>query len=232
MQRVARAPGAGSPPPRSNPRRAASGDRASPRLVLRAGREAVDQLDVHARGPELFEPSAGLRVRIERPGDDPLDAGIENRLGAGRRAAVVRAGLHRHVERCAAGALSGRLQGDDLAVRPSLALVPALADDLPVADDDGPDHGVRVGRAAPALGELKRPSEGHRRSTRPRYDWPMSSPPKVLVPATNRSAPASRSCGTLSRPTPPSTWTCSPSARRERRCSPRGLASGMQPWPE
>jgi hypothetical protein len=81
---------------------------------------------------------------------------------------VVRAGLHRHVEGCAAGAPARCFERNDLAVRATFALVPALADDLAVADDDGPDYRVRAGRATPVLGELERSGEGHRSSTRAR----------------------------------------------------------------
>src|SRR5207247_5741321 len=46
-----------------------------------------------------------------------------------------------------------------LGVRAPFALVPALADDLAVADDDGADDRVRVRRPASALRELDRPLE-------------------------------------------------------------------------
>ena len=46
-------------------------------------------------------------------------------------------------------------------VRTALALVPALADDLAVADDDGADDGIRMCCAAPSLGQLERPFDTH-----------------------------------------------------------------------
>ena len=56
----------------------------------------------------------------------------------------------------AARPLSGRRDRRHLGVRPPRTLVPALADDLAVADDDGADDGVRARGAAPALRELER----------------------------------------------------------------------------
>ena len=47
----------------------------------------------------------------------------------------------------------------DLGVRLARALVPALADHLAVADEDGTDDGVRMRRSAPALGQLERALE-------------------------------------------------------------------------
>ena len=75
--------------------------------------------------------------------------------------AVVRARLERDVERRAARALAGRLERDDLGVRAAVPLVPALADDLAVADDDGADDGFGYASSAAALGQLERPLEAH-----------------------------------------------------------------------
>ena len=95
-------------------------------------------------------------LRIELTRDHPRDAGFEQRVDAGRRRAVVRARLERHVHRGAARLLAGSVERDDLGVRPALALVPALADDLVSGDHDGAHDRVRMCRPAPALGELER----------------------------------------------------------------------------
>ena len=50
-------------------------------------------------------------------------------------------------------------EGHRLRVGLAGPLVPALADHLAVAHDDGPDHRIRPGRAAAALGQLERPPE-------------------------------------------------------------------------
>ena len=46
----------------------------------------------------------------------------------------------------------------------ALPLVPALPHDLAVPDDHCADDGVRVGRSAPALGQLERPLQAHWRA--------------------------------------------------------------------
>ena len=73
---------------------------------------------------------------------------------------MVPAGLHRHVERRAAGALAGRLERDDLAVAPA-GLGDALADDLVADDDDRADRRLRVRPVLRVRGELERPLETH-----------------------------------------------------------------------
>ena len=74
---------------------------------------------------------------------DALHAGGENRVRAGRRLAVVAAGLERDVQRCSSRPLAGCPKGDDLRVRLAEARVNALAHDLTFANDDGADHRVR-----------------------------------------------------------------------------------------
>ncbi len=73
----------------------------------------------------------------------------------------MRAGLHRHVERRALRAGAGRLERDDLRVRPALALVPALSHHLAVTNDDGADDRIRMSGATSPLRELERPLEAH-----------------------------------------------------------------------
>ena len=55
--------------------------------------------------------------------------------------------------------LARGLECNHLRVRAAGALVPALPDSTAVLDDDRADDGVRMGRAATALGELERPLE-------------------------------------------------------------------------
>ena len=53
------------------------------------------------------------------------------------------AGLERHVDRAAAGAVTGGVEGHRLRVLAAGPTVPAGADDLSVPRDHRPDHGVR-----------------------------------------------------------------------------------------
>jgi hypothetical protein len=72
--------------------------------------------------------------------------------------------LHRHVHRCAAGPLARGVERDDLRVRSTLPLVPALRDDVTVADEHGADDRVGMSGSAPSLGELERAFDAHESS--------------------------------------------------------------------
>ncbi len=136
------------------------GDPRPERLVLASGAGgdlAVGKLDLDARLAQPGEAAAvRLRVRIAGRRHDAGDSGRDDGVGARRRAALVRARLERDVERRAAGLLARRLERDHLGVRPAGPLVPALADNLAVGDDDRADDRVRMRRSAPTLGELER----------------------------------------------------------------------------
>src|SRR5207237_10054897 len=86
----------------------------APGLALRARGERVRVLNLDARSAQDVEPARGFGVRVARPGDDLRHAGGDQGLRARRRAAVVRAGLHRHVERRIPRAFSGRSEPPDL----------------------------------------------------------------------------------------------------------------------
>ena len=85
---------------------------------------------------------------------DPGDARGDDRVGARRRLAVVRARLERDVEVGAARGLAGAAQGLDFRMRPTAWLGPAAADNPRLAaiaaDNDGADRGVGPGAAEPA----------------------------------------------------------------------------------
>src|SRR5207253_11474322 len=141
--------------------------------------------------------------------------------------------LHRHVERRAPSALARRLECDHLRVGLPFALVPALADDLAAADDDRADHGIRVRRAAPSLGDLERSLQAHVSSwISRRYARGRSSRAKIDVPATKSVAPASCAARMLSGPMPPSTWMWMFLGSNERAVRMRSSASGMNSCPE
>ena len=79
--------------------------------------------------------------RITDCGDDFRNPGLEDRVGTGRRFAVVAARFERHVEGCAPG-LGGILKGHDLGVRASEAGMMAQPDDPTLADQDRANHGI------------------------------------------------------------------------------------------
>src|SRR6266511_3776440 len=208
-------------------------DRGAPRLVLLPRLERVDELCLDTCGAQLLEAASVLRMRVERAGDDARDPGLEQSVDARRRAAVMGARLLRHVQRCSSRPLAGGGDRVHLRVWPAVALVPALADHLPVADEHGPDDRVRVRRAAAAFGQLQRSFQAHWISaTSASYAATGSSAPNTLEPATNRLTPASRSSRAFSTPTPPSTWTWRSGGISSRSLRIRGIASGMNACPE
>lgn len=65
--------------------------------------------------------------------------------------------LERHVHRCVfkERAILYALQGMDFGVRSSISRVEALADDLSLMNDNGPDKGIWHYRASTERGDLK-----------------------------------------------------------------------------
>ena len=97
--------------------------------------------------------AGNLRIGIFDRRDDPGHAGGDDRVGARRRLAEMRARLERDVEGRAARGLAGAAQGLDLGMRPAAGLGPAAADDPrrpPSRDNDRADRGVGPGAAEPA----------------------------------------------------------------------------------
>ena len=90
------------------------------------------------------------------------DPGRQDRVGARRLAALVGAGLERHVQRRPRRLVTAGpavLQRRHLGVRAAELGVEALADHLAVAHQHRADQRVRADPAAAALGQLERPSE-------------------------------------------------------------------------
>ena len=85
-----------------------------------------------------------------------LNASGDNRVGAGRRFALMAAGLERDIHRRALRPLARRRQRMDLGVRPAELLVPTLADHLAILHDDAADHRVRLDKALAAAGQRRR----------------------------------------------------------------------------
>src|SRR5215470_10005353 len=142
----------------------------APRLVLPARGEVIEKLDLDPRSSKAFQPAPVHNgIGIASADHDSCDPGLDDGVGAWRRAAVVGARLERHVEGRATRSVAGLLERDHLGMADSVVLVPALPYDVAVLHDDGADERVVAGLAATALGELERPLEvPHARSwTRP-----------------------------------------------------------------
>ena len=103
------------------------------------------------------QPGAGdARVRVLQRHDATGDAGGDQRIGAGRGRAVVRAGLEGDVSAGAARTRAGAGERLGLGVRPAARLGPAARDDAAGADDHAADRGIGRDPAQAALGEHQR----------------------------------------------------------------------------
>ena len=125
------------------------------------GELAVGHHDLDALVAQDAEAAAGgLLGGVVRADDDAPDPGLRDRLGAGRRLALVAAGLERHVQRGSGevGQTAG-LDRIDLGVGGAEAFVPPLPQHLAVARHDGADDGVGLDRPDAAPCELDRAGE-------------------------------------------------------------------------
>jgi hypothetical protein len=87
-----------------------------------------------------------MRVRVRAADHYPRDAGREDGVGAGWRAAAVVAGLERRIERRASGGVTRLVERDDLRVILPGALVTSFASDAARLHDDRAH--VRIGGRA------------------------------------------------------------------------------------
>ncbi len=124
-------------------------------LRLRLRGEQPDR-DLQPRGAQDVRATGGDRVGVRQRDHDGGDTGLEQCGRARPGPPGVRAWLQRHVGRGAPCAPSGDGERGDLPVRPAGALVPALADDLAVTDEQAADQRVRGHGAATALGQGER----------------------------------------------------------------------------
>ena len=91
-------------------------------MIAPRRRRARPDQEFDARIAQQSETSPGdARVWVFQSADDPRDAGGDDRLGAGRRHAVMRARLQRDIERRAARGLAGFVERAPLGVRPTAA---------------------------------------------------------------------------------------------------------------
>jgi hypothetical protein len=103
--------------------------------------------DFNSRGAERFDPASRyLAKRIDPRRHDAADTRGDNGIHARRSFPKVGARLKRHVERRAFRGIRGFPQGIDFRVRVAKSAMPPLPDGASIANDDGPDHGIRLHR--------------------------------------------------------------------------------------
>ncbi len=123
----------------------------APRLI---GADA--DIDGNARGaqPGVALPCHfGIGVFERR--HHARNAGGNDGVGAGRRFAVMRAGLERDIQCRANCRLTRAAQRLDLGMRPAAGLRPAAADNHAILDDDRADRRIGPGAAKPAPAEAQ-----------------------------------------------------------------------------
>lgn len=108
-----------------------------------------------ALGAEQINSLSGDQgVGVVRTDDHPTDATVQNGLCAGRRFAVVAAGLQSDVKGGALGRCGTVCQSIALCVKTTVLLVIALSDDDSVFDNHGAYHRVGTDPAGSFLGQL------------------------------------------------------------------------------
>ena len=128
-----------------------------PGMIARGLRGAQPDIDRDAGGAQPGMALPGhFRIGILDRRHHARNAGGDDRIGAGRRLAEMRARLQRHIERGAARGLAGARQRLGLGMGPAAGLGPAAADDDAVLDHDRADGGIGPGAALPAPAERQR----------------------------------------------------------------------------
>src|ERR1700722_7174688 len=128
--------------------------------VLGDGRRRVCNRYFDARGAEFGDSCASDKGIGVDGGDDAAgDAGGDEGIRAGRRTAVVRAGLESDVGGGAADVMTerrGLLQRDDLGVVKAVIEMCAFAEDVVAQCDDAADGGIGRGKGSGFFGEVER----------------------------------------------------------------------------
>ena len=113
---------------------------------------------VHAGRLQPCQTTTGnLRIGIRHGRDHPRHSGCDQRLGTGRRAPVMAAGLQRNIDSCTARGGACPAQGMDLGMRLTGPLMPALANHLPLLRNDTAHPGIRRCCPQATLCQLQRP---------------------------------------------------------------------------
>ena len=131
------------------------------RSVLRGGlvREQAD-LRFDARALQHFDAAARLDIGIAHRRDDAPHAGRADRIRAGRRLALMRAGLEGDDERRPAGLFARGMQGVQLRMRAAEFGVPAFGDRLVAPQHHGADERIGGHATPPAPRQLERSTHG------------------------------------------------------------------------
>jgi len=108
------------------------------------------------RAQALVTGAVHLRERIAHRTDHACHAGFDQRIGTGRGAAGMRAGLERDVGGGATRAIARGAQREHFGMRLPGTRVEAFADHLAIAHQHAAHHRVRLGRVRAALGEPQR----------------------------------------------------------------------------
>jgi hypothetical protein len=112
------------------------------------------ELDYDPGLTQAFDAATGdPRIGIDHGADDPCHTGTDQGIGTGWRAPLMRARLQGHIDRGTAGLLTGLSQGQGFSMRLTGAMMPALADDSPIAHQHTADTRIGICGIASALGQ-------------------------------------------------------------------------------
>ena len=126
-------------------------------LSFRDSNFAQTHFNVETRRAERRNAAAGdLWKRIAHRDNDALQVRFQNRVGAGRRLAVMAAGFERHIQRAAAGLVARFRECVHFRMGFAETLVKAAANDLPIFRDHRADQRVRLDVAAALLRQCER----------------------------------------------------------------------------
>ena len=149
------------------PARAHALDESAVELPRRLGHEPAGDIDTRLAQALLAGP-ADARVGVPQRIDHARDTGANQGLGAGRRTAVMTAGLQAHVGGRTPRTRAGRRQRIGFGMRGSGTFVPALAHDLAAVDQHTADARVGVSRIEAAPRERQRARHHRAIQVRPR----------------------------------------------------------------
>ena len=127
------------------------------KTVIELARFLTEQADVHvdARRTHSRDGRAFVLETVFAGDYHTTDAGTDQGIGAGRRAAMQSAGFEGDVGGRFAGEFARRAQGVDFGMGFPCTLVPAFTDHNAIAYQDAANAGVRLSRVQPVLGQTQ-----------------------------------------------------------------------------
>src|SRR5262245_23010284 len=126
------------------------------RILPSCGLLADAESDVDAGSAQSFGPATTDQGKgIAQSDNDATDAGAEDGIRAGRCLAVVAAGFEGDVKSGPTSGVTGTAKGVDLGMGAAIALMPAFANELSLADDDGTDQRVRLDKPSAPFRQLQ-----------------------------------------------------------------------------